>query len=41
VNGPSRFEARWLKEEGCDEVVEKAWKDSWGMSSVCRLHLNR
>jgi hypothetical protein len=28
-NGPFRFEARWLKEEGCDEVVEKAWKDSW------------
>jgi exonuclease III len=27
--GPFRFEARWLQEEGCDGIVEKAWKDGW------------
>jgi hypothetical protein len=29
AKGPFRFEARWLQEEGCDEVIEKAWKDGW------------
>jgi hypothetical protein len=29
AKGPFRFEACWLQEEGCDEVIEKAWKDGW------------
>jgi hypothetical protein len=26
--GPFRFEARWLEEESCDEVVHEAWRNS-------------
>ncbi|XP_073355469.1 uncharacterized protein [Aegilops tauschii subsp. strangulata] len=24
-----RFEARWLQEEGCEEIIRKAWERSW------------
>jgi exonuclease III len=35
VKGPFRFEARWLQEEGCDEIIEKAWKEGWVKGAVC------
>ncbi|XP_045088915.1 uncharacterized protein [Aegilops tauschii subsp. strangulata] len=25
-----RFEARWLQEEGCEDVIREAWEQSWG-----------
>ena len=33
-----RFEARWMQEDGFDEVIKKAWEESWaeGAGEVSR-----
>jgi hypothetical protein len=29
IQSDFKFEARWLHEEGCDEVISESWKKGW------------
>jgi hypothetical protein len=39
MNVLKKFEARWLEEEECSEIVEQAWKAAMGKRKMCVMDI--
>ena len=38
---PFRFEATWIRDNGCKEIIEKAWNEETHDQAFARLYKNR